>query len=78
MPTTKVTRSYQITIPKAVRSRAGVKVGDRLIVEYDDDTHTIKVRPPTRERRTLRLGRSLAVKEIEESIEKGLAGCLRS
>jgi len=78
MPTTKITRSYQITIPKVVRSRANIKVGDKLIVEYDDNTHTIKIRPPTRERRTLRLGRDLTVKEIEESIEKGLAGCLQS
>jgi len=28
----KVTRKYQVTIPKEVRERAGVRVGDELLV----------------------------------------------
>ena len=31
----KVTRKYQITIPKSVRSKLGVKIGDRLIVRSE-------------------------------------------
>ena len=78
MPTTKVTRSYQVTIPEEVRSKVGIKVGDTLIMDYDDVNNTIKIRVPARARKTMKLGRDLAVKEIEAAIEKGLTNCLRS
>jgi antitoxin PrlF len=32
----KVTRKYQVTIPKSVRSKLGVKIGDTLIVKSED------------------------------------------
>lgn len=78
MPTTKVTRGYQVTIPEEVRSKTNIKVGDRLIVEYNDATNTISIRVPARERKTMRLGRDITIEEIEESIEKGLNDCLQS
>jgi len=67
-----------VTIPEEVRSKANIKVGDRLIVEYNDATNTINIRVPVRERKTMRLGRNITIEEVEESIEKGLKDCLRS
>ena len=32
----KVTRKYQVTIPKSVRSKLGVKIGDKLIVKSEN------------------------------------------
>lgn len=32
-----VTRKYQVTIPKEVRERLGIKVGDRLLVRVEGD-----------------------------------------
>ncbi len=32
----KVTRKYQVTIPENVRSKLGVKIGDKLIVKSED------------------------------------------
>ena len=32
----KVTRKYQVTIPESVRSKLGVKIGDKLIVKSAD------------------------------------------
>jgi AbrB family looped-hinge helix DNA binding protein len=29
----KVTRKYQVTIPEKIRSKLGIKIGDRLIVK---------------------------------------------
>ena len=31
----KVTRKYQVTIPESVRSRLGVKIGDKLVVKSE-------------------------------------------
>jgi AbrB family looped-hinge helix DNA binding protein len=31
----KVTRKYQVTIPESVRSKLGVKIGDKLLVKSD-------------------------------------------
>ncbi len=77
MPTTRVTRSYQVTIPQEIRSKAGVKIGDSLIVEYDDTSETIRIRVPTRRRKTLKLGREITIGEIEKAIERGLTESLR-
>ena len=32
----KVTRKYQVTIPESVRSKVGVKIGDKLIVKSEN------------------------------------------
>ena len=31
----KVTRKYQVTIPESVRSKLGVKIGDKLVVKSE-------------------------------------------
>jgi antitoxin PrlF len=37
MPKSTLTSKGQVTIPKAVRERLGVKVGDRLVFRFDRD-----------------------------------------
>jgi len=32
----KVTRKYQVTIPESVRSKLGIKIGDKLVVKSED------------------------------------------
>jgi len=70
-------RGYQTTIPGDIRSRCGIKIGDRLFVEYDDSSRVIKVHLPTKSRSATKLGKRLGIKGIEESIEKGLQDCLQ-
>ncbi len=40
--TTKITNKGQITVPKAVRERLGLKPGDTLIYDVAGDTVTLK------------------------------------
>ena len=67
----KVTRSFQVTIPKEVREALGIRVGDYLNVYVDDRGRIVmeKVEPV---RRTLRSGRLLTPEEIEELVSRGL------
>jgi AbrB family looped-hinge helix DNA binding protein len=37
MPIVKVTRNSQITIPKEIRDKVGIKEGDRVEVSIEDD-----------------------------------------
>jgi AbrB family looped-hinge helix DNA binding protein len=72
MPTSKVTRNFQITIPQEIREAAGLQEGDTVSLEYNEEEHVVVVRLPRRGKRsTLRLGRRLTVQEIERSIERG-------
>ena len=74
MPVSKVNSNYQVTIPKDVRERAKISKGDSVLVEYDEEEAVVRVRPPVRgKRKTLKLGESLSVKDIEEAIERGRA-----
>jgi AbrB family looped-hinge helix DNA binding protein len=75
MPISKVNSNYQVTIPKEVREKAKISKGDSVLVEYDEEEAVVRVKPPVRgRRRTFRLGATLTVKEIEESIERGQTG----
>jgi antitoxin PrlF len=72
MPTSKVSRNYQVTIPKDVRRRAKIDKGDTVLVEYDEEKNRILVSPPKRgKRKTWVLGRRLGVDDIEAAIERG-------
>ena len=35
--TVKVTRKYQVTIPRDVREELGIRIGDRILVEVEGD-----------------------------------------
>ncbi|BFI73487.1 hypothetical protein YN1_4740 [Nanoarchaeota archaeon] len=43
MQEVKVTRNYQITIPKIIAEELGIKIGDKVIVIYDNNE--IKIIP---------------------------------
>jgi len=71
MTRVKVTRSYQVTIPKEVREKVGLKEGDYLEVDVDDEGRIIMTKS-VRKRRTLKAGRPLRPEEIEKLIELGI------
>ena len=78
MPTTKVTRNYQVTIPADVRNRAAVEKGDVLQVEFDESSGVIRLLPPRRgARKIVRLGRKIGLKDIDEAIAAGMRESLR-
>jgi len=77
MARVKVTRSYQVTIPKEIRERIGLNEGDYLEVEVDDEGRIIMSKS-RRERRTLRAGKPLKPDEIEKLIELGIKRSLIS
>ena len=79
MPTTRVTRNYQITIPSEIRKKIEVRAGDTLIIEYLEEEAAVKIKFPHRGPRiTRRLGRSLTPEDIQSSIEKGMSERRRS
>jgi len=79
MPTTKVTRNYQITIPADIRARINVDRGDVVVMEYLEEEGVIKIMVPRKGvRKTRKLGRPLGLMDIEMSIERGMGDCLRS
>ena len=74
MPTSKVTQNYQITLPSQVRSKAGVKVGDTLLIEFVEEDNTIRIRLPRKgQRKVMKFGRSPTVEEVERAIERGMS-----
>ncbi len=76
MPTVKITRKYQVTIPKEIREKLNLRVGDLLRVEVEGDKIILKpvIKPrenPVEEMLNL-IRESLdvdAVKLVEESWE---------
>jgi len=76
---TVVTRKFQITIPKVIREKLKIKVGDRLLISIQDDKIILK---PIRGREALIKLASIAdkylggpikinvVKLVEESLER--------
>ena len=70
MPATKVTRNYQITIPKEIREKLGIKVGDVLILDVEGSKVVLK--KEKLELPVLKGGKDLTVEKIEESIRKGM------
>lgn len=52
---------------------AGIREGDLVRVVYDSVEGVVKIIPLRRRRLTIRLGRKIAVEEIEESIEEMLS-----
>jgi looped-hinge helix DNA binding domain, AbrB family len=67
----KVTRSFQVTIPKEVRETLGIRVGDYLNV-YLDDKGRIVMEKASLCRKTFRTGRLLTPEEIDELVARGL------
>ena len=62
----KVTRSYQVTIPAEVREELGIRVGDRLVVKVEDGKIVLEKEKAVLP--TFRVGRKVALKDIEEAV----------
>ncbi len=69
----KVTRGYQVTIPKEIREKIGIKVGTILEIELQGDKVILKVK---KDRKRYRLNKRLQPEDIEKMIEKGALECL--
>ncbi|BFI73364.1 AbrB family transcriptional regulator [Nanoarchaeota archaeon] len=83
MQEVKVTRNYQITIPKIIAEELGIKIGDKVIVIYDNNE--IKIIPKKTnlleeiEKLNLKLGEKIedldkvineVISELTDKIEK--------
>ena len=42
MSLTKVTRNYQITVPRDIREQADIKEGDKLVITMENDEIKMK------------------------------------
>jgi AbrB family looped-hinge helix DNA binding protein len=67
----KITRSFQVTIPKEIREALGLQIGDYLNMYVDEKGRIIMEKKVVR-RKTFRAGRPLTPEEIDEIIAKGL------
>jgi AbrB family looped-hinge helix DNA binding protein len=67
----KVTRSFQVTIPKEIREALGIRVGDYMSV-YIDDKGRIVVEKVSPKRKTFKSGKLLTPEEIDNLIARGL------
>ncbi|MHC1628550.1 MAG: AbrB/MazE/SpoVT family DNA-binding domain-containing protein [Candidatus Nezhaarchaeales archaeon] len=77
MSVVKVTRKYQVTVPESVRRVVGIKVGDKILVEYDERERVIKMRPlKSVERKRFKFGKKLTAEDVERAIREGLERCL--
>lgn len=75
MAVTKVTRNYQVTIPAEIRKALGIKEGELLEVKLEGDR--IVLQRLRKKRKTLKLGKSMSVEEIEKSIKEGMKECMQ-
>ena len=75
MAVTKVTRNYQVTIPAEIRKALGIKEGELLEVKLEGDR--IVLQRLRKKRKTLKLGKSMSVEEIEKSIREGMKECMQ-
>jgi len=71
MKRSKITRSFQVTIPKEIREALGLQIGDYLNIYVDEKGRIIMEKKVVR-RKTFRAGRPLTPEEIDEIIAKGL------
>jgi AbrB family looped-hinge helix DNA binding protein len=67
----KITRSFQVTIPKEIREALGLQIGDYLDMYVDEKGRIIMEKKVLR-RKTFRAGRPLTPEEIDGIIAKGL------
>ena len=80
MARSTVTSKGQVTIPKKVRERLGIKVGDRLVFRFDRDGRLV-VEPESPARlgsvpgllRHLARSRPITVEEMDEAIRSHVA-----
>lgn len=81
MATSTLTSKGQVTIPKSIRERLGLRVGDRLVFRIDDQGKLV-VEPETAERLGRVPGllhhlaplRAVSIEEMDEGIREHFRG----
>lgn len=68
MSLTKVTRNYQVTVPRDIRELAGIKIGDTMIINREKDE--IKMTKVTKEAVERAFGSWKTVKNSVEFVKK--------
>jgi len=72
----KVLSGYRVTIPKKIRERLGIKIGDEVFIDVEDDKIIIRVRDVYEDPVLAMAGiageEKVKLKDIEESIIKEL------
>lgn len=75
----KVTRKYQVTIPEDIRRLLDIKVGDRILTEFDPIERVAKLHPLHKGKRSrMTLKRKLTLEDIEEALVEGVRECTGS
>ena len=75
MDQVKVTRGFQVTLPKEVREITGIKIGDYLLV-YVDEKGRIVMEKVREKRKMLKSRKMLSQEEIDMLIARGLGESL--
>jgi AbrB family looped-hinge helix DNA binding protein len=78
MTTSTLTSEGQVTIPKEIRDRLGLREGDRLVIELDDQGQVV-LRPAPRDPlgrlpgllRHLAPERPATIEEMDEAVRRG-------
>ncbi len=65
----KITRAYQITLPKEIREKLGLEIGDRVIVELENNK-IVLIPKKVKKIKTVKLGKKIDWKDVERTIEK--------
>lgn len=61
MSLTKVTRNYQITVPRDIREQANIEEGDKLIITMEDNEIKIKNLMKIHSKKHLEVGEMLRI-----------------
>lgn len=66
----KVTRNYQVTIPALARKSLGVKVGDVLLADSEDNRIVFQKKSSDITRLRIRLNKKIDWKDVEATVRE--------
>jgi len=66
----KVTRNYQVTIPASARKSLGIRVGDILLVDYEDNRIIFQKKTSDITKLRIRLNKKIDWKDVEGTVRE--------
>jgi antitoxin PrlF len=66
----KVTRNYQVTIPASARVKLGVKVGDVLIAEFQENKIVLEKKSSDISKLKIKLKRKIDWRDVEMTVRE--------
>ena len=66
----RVTRNYQVTIPLKARLRLGVKVGDVLLVDFQDNKIVFEKKSSDISKLRIRLNKKIDWRDVEKAVRE--------